>query len=224
MQMRQVMGGTLGGKAVSGLLPRQLEMALIYGQPTVGNEDAGVPAAMGGITSFDVVKPIYPDWTFDRMQTVMQTLFQNGSNVDTLIVSPDVKRTISGWAEHRNSTPTREDRGYGVIVDRLDTDFGSIGVTMHRHLNKGEIFVLDTSKIGLFQGWEFEETMLAQDDSSLYKETMIDGCYSLGLACPTHHAWVRIDSNAFYDMECSPAASYTEPALADQSANPGEVA
>lgn len=215
-QMRRIMGGTIAGRPITGVLPMQLEMALVYGKPTIGNEDVGYPAAMGGITSFDIWKPVYPDWTMDRMQTVMQTLFENGSNPDVMVVSPDVKRVISQWAEHRNQTPTREDRGYGVVVDKLMTDFGEIGITMHRKLNKGEIFILNTSEMGLVQGWEFEETMLAQDDSSLYKETMIDGCYSFALGNPLHHAWIRIDNAAFYAMECNPSESWTEPALPDR--------
>jgi hypothetical protein len=79
---------------------------------------------------------------------------------------------------------------------------------------KGEIFLLETPSIGLYEGWEFEETELPVSGSSLYSQKMIDGCYSLALACENHHAWVRIDNAAFYDMACKPGAlGYTEPAL-----------
>lgn len=213
-QMARIMGGSVSGRALTGQLPMQLENAVMYGVRQEGNETLGIPSTFGGLTSFDILKPVYPDWTFERMQNIMQTLFQNGASVDVMVVSPDVKRVISQWAEHRNFTSEREDRGYGVVVDNIMTDFGKIGITMHRKMNKGEIFLLETASIGLFQGWEFEETELPIPNSSLYSQKMIDGCYSFALACENHHAWIRIDNAAFYEMACQPGAvGYTEPAL-----------
>jgi len=219
--IRRVMGGTVGSKSVSGFLPMQLERQALYGMPFRGNPELGLPSTMGGIASFPINKLVYQLPSYENVSDVLQLLYNKGSQFDTCICSPDVKRMVSAWAQQRNMTDGRTSSEYGVIIDKIVTDFGSLDFVMHRSLRKGEMFVLDTAEVGMVEGWGFSEEELMVPDTTLVHKWQVTGYFTMAVACPSHHAQVQYSSLVGNDSLNS-FTEYTEPVVAD-TLWPGEV-
>jgi hypothetical protein len=171
----------------------------MYGQAFRGNPVAEIPSSFGGITSFPINKPVFnTTLTYDNVMTVLQTIYAAGGDVDLMVCSPAIKKIISGWAYSdrgdKHAGSERTERAYGVMVDRIETDFGSLDVVMSRHMRAGEAFIVDTSKMGLLTGITWSEATLAETDTPMVERMMHFGVFGFALQHPTHHAWIRIDS------------------------------
>lgn len=218
----KIMGGSIDGRNTSGLLPIQLERAVLGmggGIATPGGPN--YPGIMKGITDFNINKPIVPDLTYDVLCEWTQYAWQNGGMPNTLVVSPAVKKKINSWALGRESNSTREDRGFGVMVESIDFDFvGKMDILVHRHMRQNEALLLDIDKMGLIELWGFEETTFQNPDTALCHKIQVDAAYSFALACECHHTWFRID-NACFDQGCPINTCYSEPD-APERCHPGE--
>lgn len=219
----KIIGGTVGDVPVTGLLPLELENAIMYGQRFRGNPVAELPSTFGGITSFPINKPVFnTTLTYDNVMTVLQTIYEKGGAVDLMVCSPYIKRIVSSWALGNRETygAQRVERAYGVVVDRIETDFGNLDVVMSRHMRAGEAFLVDTSKMGLLTAESWTEATLAETETPLIERTMYYGIFGFALTHPEHHAWIRIDSAAA--RWTGGTNIYTEPAAVSRQ-YPGVV-
>lgn len=219
----KIIGGTVGDVPVTGLLPLQLENAIMYGQKYRGNPVAEFPSTFGGITSFPINKPVYnTTLTYDNVMSTLQTIYEKGGAVDLMVCSPAIKKIVSGWAMTNRETygAQRVERSYGVIVDRIETDFGNLDVVMSRHMRPAEAFLLDTAKMGLLTGESWTESVLAETDTPLIERTMYHGIFGFALTHPEHHAWIRVDASGV--RWTGGTNLYTEPAAVNR-VYPGTV-
>lgn len=219
----KIIGGSIGGQAVTGLLPLQFERSLMYGRPFKGNPQANIPSTFGGITSYAINKPVFnTTLTYDNVMSTLQTIYEAGGMCDLLVCSPAIKKIISGWSLTNRETygATRAERDYGVVVDRIVTDFGNLDIVMSRQMNKAEAFLLDTTKIGAFTAIPWTEVELPVTDTPFVQKWMYYGTFGFILTHPTHHAWIRLDVESLRNSGV--ANIYTEPA-ANPRSYPGTV-
>lgn len=200
-QRRKLVGGSLGGRNLTGWLPLQVEKSIMYGRPFAGNPDINLPSTFGGITSFPIHRPVFTNTlTYENVMDVLQNIYMAGGEATTMICAPDVKRIISGWAlsarQNNGAGVERAERTFGVIVDVIETDFGTIDVVMSRHMRRGEAFIVNTNEIGLLTAIPWTEAELDEPNTPLVQRYMYYAMFGFVLQHPLHHAWVRIESAA----------------------------
>lgn len=209
-QMTRVMGGTIEGRRVTGELPQALEKAVLYGLPSPGGPSGD--SSFGGINSFSINQYVTSQLTFDYIQDVLEAALMQGADISSLeiVTSPKLQRQMSGWLDGQ-VTRDRGETQIGRRITSIMSDWGEIPIEWHRHLRPNEMYILDFSKMGLLQQWEFQETRLGQS-TSLCEDTMIDGRYGFALACDCHHSRIRIVNDCITDDPCVGPGCYEEPA------------
>jgi hypothetical protein len=206
--MTRIMGGTIEGRKVTGMLPRMLEQAILYGLPAQGGPKG--ESTLGGINSFAINQVVVPTLTFDTIQDAIEKALMVGANIGSLeiVTSPALQRQISGWTDGTvMQDPSRS--SVGRKINSVITDWGDVPINWHRLLRKNELYIVDFTEMGLLQLWEFQETRLGQS-TSLCEDTMIDGCYGFALACPCHHTRIRVDSACLPEECVGPGCEQTE--------------
>lgn len=219
-EMRRLMGGSARGRRYTGTLPLLLERTAFYGIPSPGGSNGD--SSMGGIASFPILNYVTSKFSPKFLNNVAKTLFMNGAQVDgqDLLVSPSVYEMISYWGLGTMTT-VRTENTVGQVINKVQTPWGILNVQSHRHLRPYEAWILDTDKIGMVELWGWTETSIPQTNALCFKSD-IHGCFSLLLACPEHHARIRIDSSCVDDFEFDPGVVAPADVIADIS-EPGVV-
>lgn len=204
-EVRRVLGGSVGGRNYTGTLPKLLEKSIFYGIPSPGGS-AG-DASFGGINSFPINQFVFPSWDLDSLLGVVSTLYQAGANIGntTLLVSSALSEQISRWGYGSLQTGLN-DRKIGVKIDEIVTNYGNLKVMTHRALRPNEAYLLDASEMGLLEGWPWTEYVVPQT-TALCEVTQIHGAFTFALACPCHHARIRVDSACLPVYACDPACA-----------------
>jgi len=188
----RLMGGTIGGRMVDGLLPTMLENAIFRGIRHPGG-GSGAGASFGGIDSFNIPQYTISGGAMDyfTLAEIMHNIYECGGDFNEnnylFIMSPRLKMMMSQWAECLNCNREATSNQWGVKVDSFMSDFGTLDFTMHRGLRNNEMYILDTSKMGLINGWDWEEERVATGTSICYP-FQITAMKSFFLACACHHA------------------------------------
>lgn len=212
-ELMRLIGGSARGRRYTGLLPTMIERTAFYGIPSPGGAQGD--SSMGGINSFAINQYVTPTLNLKFFNSVAKQLHMNGAMVDgsDVLVSPDIYEMISYWG-YGTLTTASADRSVGVVVDKIVTPFGVLNIRPHRHLRPNELYILDTEKIGMHALWDWETTDIPQANALCYAKDLT-ACYTMLLACPTHHARIRVDSTCLSAVELDPgvvAPFLTEPA------------
>ncbi len=219
-EMRRLLGGSARGRRYTGTLPLILERTAFYGIPSPGGAQGD--SSMGGIASFPIRNYVTSKFDHKFLNRVAKTLFMDGAMVDgqELIVSPSVYEMISYWGLGTMTT-VRTENTVGQVINKVQTPWGILNVTSHRHLRPNEAWILDTEKIGMVELWGWTETEIVQSNALCFKKD-IHGCFTLLLACPEHHVRIRIDSSCVDDFEFDPGV-IAPPDVIDEIPEPGVV-
>lgn len=218
----RLMGGTIGGRMVDGLLPTMLENAIFRGIRHPGG-GSGAGASFGGIDSFNIPQRTITGGAMDyfTLAEIMHDIYECGGMFGDnylFIMSPRLKMHMSQWAECRNCNEGMRENSWGVKVDSFMSDFGTLNFTMHRGLRNNEMYILDTSKMGLITGWDWQEEMVASSTSICYPY-QITAMYSFFLACACHHMKIVCCPSCYGDgcKQCchtdQPEVEYCEPGI-----------
>lgn len=214
-EMRRVMGGTVRGRSYTGWLNKALEQTALYGVPSEGGPNGD--GSMGGLNSFAINQLVTPTWDLNYFRkTVIKSLYKAGANIPnlTMLISPDVAEIISDWGAGVYMTERSESK-VGIKIESIVTQYGEIKPQVHRHIRPNEIYLYDSDKIGMLEGWGWTESELPSD-SALCSKMQIHGCFTMAVACPEHHMRIRLTGTGFDawepDVNVAPADSYTLPA------------
>ena len=213
-EMRRIMGGAINGRRYTGMLPKMLEQTALYGIP--GAPGPRGDGSMGGVNSFPINQLVTPTFNLSYFKkNVIKMLYKNGADIPnlTMLISPDVAEIISEWGEGVYTT-RREDSTVGIKIESILTQYGEIKPKVHRHLRPNEIYLYDAAKIGMFEAWGWTESDIPQQ-SALVFQKQIHACFTLMLACPAHHARIRLTGSGFDtwepDVNPAPADSFSYP-------------
>jgi Family of unknown function (DUF5309) len=181
-------------------LLRQLEAAVLNGaQHTTPVGSNSTPRSMQGIRSFIKTHRInaQSNGTFDagplteaKLNAVLRRMWeQNGSTVDTIVVSGREKRAINSFiSADRRFVSTAE--SFKDLVSVYESDFGVCKVVMSRFMEVGSMLLLDSSRVEVLPlaGRNFHFKKLAPTGDS--ERGQVIGEYTLELRNEAAHAWV----------------------------------
>jgi hypothetical protein len=131
-----------------------MEQSLVHGYRFAGT--ASVPAAMGGLKFYvtsangaTVTDLASAALTRKDIDDMLQTIWYSvgGDKMGkTLLVSAWAKRKISSFFSAAERLGPGTQAG-GVVIDRLNTDFGVIDLMLHTALAKNELFLINQSSM-----------------------------------------------------------------------------
>ncbi len=132
-------------------LPIMLERACFHGGRAVGS--ATTPRLMGGLDTF--VTGIYNAsaavLTRKMFEDQMQDIFEDVGAAHmpkVVICNAWAKRKFSSFYEGSVRTSRDEKRG-GVIINTIDTEFGSVDLVLNRWCPSNALYILNTDYIGV---------------------------------------------------------------------------
>ena len=151
-QLQKWIGGAGAGNGVmgnAGDLMIDLENTFFYGQMVV-RDDSNADGAMGGANYFiqsnrKAMSGASP--TEDDLVDVIETCWANGGRPDTIIANSTNKRLISSWYKDIVETERTERTG-GVIIDRVDSEFGTLNIMLNRWCQPDKIYVVQRDYMG----------------------------------------------------------------------------
>jgi hypothetical protein len=160
-----------------------LEQALLYG--TRVDDASGERRSMGGLDYYITtnIDATTTDITEAALTTQLETAFNLGGGVTTLLVPAGQKRKISAWG----GTLVRFSQGErvrGFVVDTIETDFGVINIILNRWLRKSDVFGFNREQATLMTLRPFTFEMLAKTGDSV--KGMVVGEYSFTLKRQMH--------------------------------------
>lgn len=125
-----------------------LEQAVIYGIRV--NDTTNEWRSMGGMVYYIAtnVDSTTTDITYALTRTQMQSAWNNGGNVDLLIMGGTQKVKFSGF----DATLVRIDlneRVRGSVVGTIQTDFGTANILVDRHMRTADLIGLDSQYASL---------------------------------------------------------------------------
>lgn len=89
--------------------------------------------------------------TEDLLLNGMEVMYNAGVNGDVyLFCNAKIKRAINNIAKEDASTIFLADAGknaYGILVQSIETDFGTINIIMDRHMKDGEMLLIDLNEV-----------------------------------------------------------------------------
>lgn len=115
------------------------------------NEDGATPRQMDGLMSLATQKTSAGELTEDLLIDGMEMMYNAGVNGDVyLFCNAKLKRAINNIAKQDASTIFLAEAGkndYGILVQRIETDFGVINIVMNRHMKEGEMLLIDLNEV-----------------------------------------------------------------------------
>jgi hypothetical protein len=132
-------------------LMMQLERTCFHGRKAVGATASA--RAMGGLAAFitndtpmsgaALTRKAFEDAIQERFETVGASFMP-----DTVICNAWAKRKISSFYEGAVRTE-RSERTGGVIINRIETEFGPLDVTLNRWCPKDKLYIVNRKFIGV---------------------------------------------------------------------------
>lgn len=213
-EMRRVLGGSVRGRNYTGWLMKSLEQTALYGIPAEGGPQGD--GSMGGLNSFAINQLVTATWDLNYFRkSVIKMLYKNGANIPqlTMLISPDVAEVISDWGAGVYVSEQSSSR-VGIKIESIVTQYGEIKPVVHRHIRPNEIYLYDPMEIGMIEGWGWTESELPSQ-SALTSQMQIHGCFTMAVACPSHHVRIRLTGTGFDawepDVNVAPADPTTYP-------------
>ena len=163
-----------------------MEKTFFHGQRQEGA--ATTSRGMGGLKTFitdNTTAVGSVALTEKQLLDSIQSAWTDGGEPNLIVCNAWVKRKINSFYESPVRTTRKESRG-GVVIDTIDTDFGSFEVMLNRWCPSTEMYILDTQYIGILPLDSFFEEELAK--SGDYKLGHIVGEYSLVVRNDKAHA------------------------------------
>lgn len=185
-------GGGNGKKGRAGDLMIDLEHTFFYGEEIA--RASGTAGAMGGVPSFlstNVTDLSSAQLTPDALEDEIENCWSNGGKPNLIICNAFNKRLINSWYEGAART-SRTERTGGVIINEIETDFGTLSVMLNRWCPADEVYIVQDDLMGwvTLRDW-FVEPLAKGGD---YRKDQIIGEFSFVLCNEKAHA--RIHSTA----------------------------
>ena len=159
-ELMKILGGKGGGGGRygrAGDLPLDLEGTFFGDQGRV-QRTATVPGVMGGYKYFvttNALAAASARLDLDMLLERVGLCWDRGGKPTTIICNRFQKKLINSWFEDSIRTERSESTG-GVVINRIETDFGPMDVMLHRHCPADEVYIVDRDTVGwvTLRDWE----------------------------------------------------------------------
>lgn len=174
-------------------LCKLIEKACWHGKRAVGSATAA--RLMGGFDTFvtdNLTNLSSAALTEKDLNDLLATIYADvglGNMPQDLFVPSWLKRKISSFYA-ANKTSERKERAGGVVVDVIDTDFGTVNVHLGLYVPAGRVYALNLDNIGIspLRGQGFQEEQLAK--SGTYIKGHVWGQYTLMVKNDKSHGYI----------------------------------
>lgn len=163
-QIMKAMGGLGSGrgqKGQAGDLLIDLEKTFFFGEEIIRSN--GVAGAMGGFEHF--VAPGGPyavnangdDLQFSTVLGALEDAWRVGGSPKTIICNMSQKQRINTWLP--TVTTERSERTAGVLVQKIETDFGLIDILVDRWCPDDRVYIVQKDYLGwvTLRNWHIKE-------------------------------------------------------------------
>lgn len=168
---------------------RLLERTMFYGFKNKGADD--LPRAMGGLPEFITAN------TTDLAGAVLQSsdlvdavaeAWHAGGNPSLIILNSWAKRLISSFYVSSVRT-TRTEKIGGVVIEYIQTDFGTIGTLMTRWCPQDTLYIVEPEYLAVLPFDEFFDEKLAKGGD--YMKGQVVGEYTAVIKNDPSHAVIK---------------------------------
>lgn len=170
-------------------LSRLIEKAFFLGQGKAGS--ATTPRAFYGVIALITTNTSTLSTaalTRDNLEDAVQTCWNYGGKPDLIICGAWVRRKISSFYEASVRTERSESRG-GVVIDFIETHFGTLQVLMSRWCPTDHLFILESDHVGFLAFDPFFSEPLAKDGD--YERGEVLGEFGFVLRNEKAHAYIK---------------------------------
>lgn len=152
-----------------------------------------VPGAMGGFQAF-VTTNVSSNGGTARyltptiLENSLQTIWEAGGMPDVIICNAFQKRLISSFYSG-SVTTERSERTGGVVINKIETEFGTYDLMLNRRCDPDKIFIAQRDKIGWITLRPFAVKPLAEDGD--YTKKQIVGEFGFVVENETAHGLIK---------------------------------
>jgi hypothetical protein len=167
---------------------RLLEKTLFYGRRDAGSSTT--PRTMGGFRQYistNTASLSSAALTQKDLEDKIQSAWEYGGMPDLIVCNGWVKRKISSFYAGAVRTTRTEGTG-GVVIDNIETEFGTLGMLMSRWCPSDELYVLSSEYVGILPFDPFFDEPLAKDGD--YEKGHIVGEYGFVVKNEKSHAHI----------------------------------
>ena len=167
------------------------ERSIIYGKKVAPS--SGVASAMDGILamiSTNAYAKAGAAFSEATLLTALQDVWTAGGNVDSLLVVLNAfqKSKVNQFLDSMRMVP-RTERTAGSVIDRYQTDFGTVDFMLDRNMPTDTVLVLDMSRIGFGPLTDHSLRAIPIPRTTASKDTIqIWGQYTMELKNENAHA------------------------------------
>jgi hypothetical protein len=182
------LGSGDGKMGDAGDLLIDLENTFYYGEPIA--RSSGVASGMGGVESFVTTNvtdlnsdPLDPDTLNDAIASAW-----GYGRPDLIICNSHGKKKINSFFKDTVRTERSDETG-GVLINKIDTDFGTLSVLMTKQCPTDRMYIVQKNLLGwaTLRSWK-EEQLAKTGDSS---QTQIVGEYGFIVENERAHAIIK---------------------------------
>ena len=120
-----------------------------------------------------------------QVKDVLQKVFTNGGEPDTIMMPPAAKQTFSGFTGNATRMDKSEDSKLYASVDFYVSDFGTLQAVPNRFMATREAYVLQSDKLAIAYLRPFQTIELAKTGDAEQREILVE--YALECRAPKAH-------------------------------------
>jgi len=115
-------------------------------------------------------------FTEAQVKDVLQKIFTNGGEPDTIMMPPTAKQTFSGFTGNATRMDKSEDAKLYASVDFYVSDFGTLQAVPNRFQATRDVFVLQADKLAVAYLRPFQTIELAKTGDADQREIVVEYC------------------------------------------------
>ena len=127
-------------------------------------------------------------FTEAQVKDVLQKIYTNGGEPDTIMMPPTAKQTFSGFTGNSTRMDKSEDAKLYASVDFYVSDFGTLQAVPNRFMSTRDVFLLQADKMAVAYLRPFQTIELAKTGDAEQREIIVEYC--LEMRAPKAHGAV----------------------------------
>ena len=127
-------------------------------------------------------------FTEAQVKDVLQKIYTNGGEPDTIMMPPTAKQTFSGFTGNATRMDKSEDAKLYASVDFYVSDFGTLQAVPNRFMAVRDVFLLQADKMAVAYLRPFQTIELAKTGDAEQREIIVEYC--LEVRAPKAHGAV----------------------------------
>lgn len=115
-------------------------------------------------------------FTEAQVKDVLQKIYTNGGEPDTIMMPPTAKQTFSGFTGNATRMDKSEDAKLYASVDFYVSDFGTLQAVPNRFMAARDVFLLQADKLAVAYLRPFQTIELAKTGDAEQREIIVEYC------------------------------------------------